>query len=929
MATIHVDGKAYEVDGSDNLLQACLSLGLDIPYFCWHPAMGSVGACRQCAVKQYKDADDTQGMLVMSCMAPAKDDTIISIDDDEARDFRESVIEWLMINHPHDCPVCEEGGHCHLQDMTVMTGHDRRRYRFRKRTHRNQYLGPFIAHEMNRCITCYRCVRFYRDYAGGGDLGAFGAHDNIYFGRHQEGVLESEFAGNLTEVCPTGVFTDQTHSDHYTRKWDLQFAPSICHQCAVGCNISPGERYGDIRRIENRYHGEVNRFFLCDRGRFGYGYVNRSDRPRRPEWRDENGHEPVTLEVDAALERAADQLRTARRVIGIGSPRASLESNHQLRELVGDDNFSTGIVARELACLQVMNRLNRETGVATPTLREVEAHDAVLVLGEDLIQSAARLGLAVRQAVLGRRDALAEQRGIPGWNAEAVKTLGQDTFYPLFSAYPTATGLDVIGETTWRLAPDDIARLGFAVAHAIDDTAPAVDGLDPAMRDEAGRIAEALLAAQRPLIVSGGSLGSQAIIEAAGSVARALARRTRQAGLTLVRREANSTGLALLGGESLEWALKEIEADRADALVILENDLYQRLPQGQVDAALDAADTVIVLDHQRTGTWEHAHLGLPAATFAEGDGTLVSLEGRAQRFFQVFDPLYIRPETRIHESWRWLHVLKAGLERRSGADVTLDEVTRACAERYPALAGIVDAAPHADYRVEGLKLAREPHRYSGRTAMRANLNVSEPRAPQDPDSPFNFSMEGYNGFHRPRQEVAFAWAPGWNSPQAWNKFMDEVGGHLRAGDPGVRLLAPQPGDYTYAQDIPPAFTRRDDAWQVVVLPRLFGGEETSLRATPIAERAAPPAIILAAEDVQRLGLAEGEAIALETETERVVLPLNSSDGFPAGLVGLPSGVSAGMVSGIWGRLHAASADVVDHAPGVDRPPRTDREEDRP
>ncbi|MCP1368031.1 2Fe-2S iron-sulfur cluster-binding protein, partial [Halomonas sp. BBD48] len=141
MATIHVDGKAYEVDGSDNLLQACLSLGLDIPYFCWHPAMGSIGACRQCAVKQYKDADDTKGMLVMSCMAPAKDDTIISIDDDEARDFRESVIEWLMINHPHDCPVCEEGGHCHLQDMTVMTGHDRRRYRFRKRTHRNQYLG--------------------------------------------------------------------------------------------------------------------------------------------------------------------------------------------------------------------------------------------------------------------------------------------------------------------------------------------------------------------------------------------------------------------------------------------------------------------------------------------------------------------------------------------------------------------------------------------------------------------------------------------------------------------------------------------------------------------------------------------------------------------------------------------------------------------
>jgi predicted molibdopterin-dependent oxidoreductase YjgC len=170
MATIHVDGKALEVNGADNLLQACLSLGLDIPYFCWHPALGSVGACRQCAVKQYTDENDTRGRIVMSCMTPASDGTWISIDDEESKAFRASVVEWLMTNHPHDCPVCEEGGHCHLQDMTVMTGHNERRYRFTKRTHQNQDLGPFIAHEMNRCIACYRCVRYYKDYAGGTDL---------------------------------------------------------------------------------------------------------------------------------------------------------------------------------------------------------------------------------------------------------------------------------------------------------------------------------------------------------------------------------------------------------------------------------------------------------------------------------------------------------------------------------------------------------------------------------------------------------------------------------------------------------------------------------------------------------------------------------------------------------------------------------------
>ena len=115
----------------------------------------------------------------------------ISIDDAEAKQFRESVVEWLMTNHPHDCPVCEEGGNCHLRDMTVMTGHSFRRYRFTKRTHRNQDLGPFISHEMNRCIACYRCVRYYKDYADGTDLGVYGAHDNVYFGRPEDGTLEA------------------------------------------------------------------------------------------------------------------------------------------------------------------------------------------------------------------------------------------------------------------------------------------------------------------------------------------------------------------------------------------------------------------------------------------------------------------------------------------------------------------------------------------------------------------------------------------------------------------------------------------------------------------------------------------------------------------------------------------------------------------
>src|ERR1022692_4488480 len=280
MATVYVDNQPYQMNPMQNLLHGCLSLGMNLPYFCWHPAMGSVGACRQCAVKQFKDASDTRGKIVMACMTPAVEGTRISIEDAEAAEFRASIIEGLMLNHPHDCTVCDEGGECHLQDMTVMTGHDYRRYEFDKRTFRNHNLGPLVNHEMNRCIQCYRCVRYYREYAGGRDLNAFASRNTVFFGRHADGVLENEFSGNLVEICPTGVFTDKTLKRHYTRKWDQQCAPSICVHCGLGCNTDVGDHSATVRRIVTRYHHAVNGFFLCAGGRFGYGFVN-SDHPIR------------------------------------------------------------------------------------------------------------------------------------------------------------------------------------------------------------------------------------------------------------------------------------------------------------------------------------------------------------------------------------------------------------------------------------------------------------------------------------------------------------------------------------------------------------------------------------------------------------------------------------------------------------------------
>ena len=338
LVTVSIDGREFRVEAGRNMLDVALSVGFDLPFFCWHPLMGSIGACRQCAVRLFWTGRDGEekSEIAMACMTEAQEGTRIVIDDEEAVRFRARMIELMMMSHPHDCPVCDEGGECHLQDMTVMTGHTYRRYRGLKRTFRNQDLGPFVTHELNRCITCYRCTRLYNDYAGGHDFGVFGLRNQVYFGRETDGTLESEFSGNLIEVCPTGVFDDKMLAHHYSRKWDLQTAPSVCPHCGLGCNTTPGARYGELRRVLSRYNRDINKMFLCDRGRFGYAFVNAPQRIRatRVAWRPvsmiaDGDATRVSVRRERALDAAASLLR-GRRLLGIGSPRASLEANYAL-----------------------------------------------------------------------------------------------------------------------------------------------------------------------------------------------------------------------------------------------------------------------------------------------------------------------------------------------------------------------------------------------------------------------------------------------------------------------------------------------------------------------------------------------------------------------------------------------------------------------
>lgn len=904
MATIYIDSQPYVVKDGQNLLRACLSLGFNLPYFCWHPAMHSVGACRQCAVKQFKDEKDTQGRIVMACMTLAADGTRISIDDPEARRFRAGVTELLMVNHPHDCPVCDEGGECHLQDMTVMTGHNYRRFRFLKRTHRNQDLGPLVNHEMNRCIACYRCVRFYRDYAGGRDFDVFQWHNHVYFGRQSDGVLESEFSGNLVEVCPTGVFTDKSLKRHYTRKWDLQTAPSICVHCGLGCNTIPGERYGVLRRIRNRYHRDVNGYFLCDRGRYGYEFVNSRRRIRRPMLRDCPGAPARPVDKQEALKRAAEILGKGGRVIGIGSPRASLEANFALRALVGGDRFYRGVSEDECRLIDTAISLLRDGPARPASMHDAAQSDAVLVLGEDLTNTAPMLAYSVRQSTLQREIDLTRELHIAWWDDAAIREALQQRRGPLYIATPAATRLDDVATQVYRAAPDDLVRFGQAVARALAAEVPPVSDLPHDLALQADAAAEALYLARRPVIVCGTSCGSQALLRAAANIAWALCATGRHAQLCLVLPDCNSIGLGLMGGGSLSGACQAIREGLAEAVVVLENDLARHADEATLKI-LHSAARVVAVDYLDHATTVSAEVVVPAAAFAEAEGTFVNNEGRAQRAYQVFVP---GEETQA--SWRWLQDILAAMGRAGDAPwKNFDDLAAALAGQLPVFAAVKGIAPPAGFRIAGKKVARQPHRYSGRTAMHAHVDVHEPMPPADADSPLAFSMEGHEG-QPPAALIPRFWAPGWNSIQAVTRFQEEVNGPLRGGDAGRRLIEPRPDTAVdYFADVPPPFEPRPDRWLVVPLYHIFGSEELSVLSPGPAQLTPAPYLALPPSGAEAAGICEGEYVLMDAGGPQRGLPVRFVPSLPQGVAGLPVGLPGmgHLALPCWARLSKVTA----------------------
>jgi len=880
MAKIRIDGIDYEVKPEKNLLETCLALGIDIPHFCFHPALGSVGACRLCAVKKFRDKDDTKGRIVMSCMEPVTEGLIISVNDSDAKSFRSSVIESLMTNHPHDCPVCDEGGECHLQDMTVMTGHNYRRFDFSKRTYYNQELGPFISHEMNRCIQCYRCVRFYRDYAGGKDLNVFASRNHVYFGRHEDGTLENEFSGNLVEVCPTGVFTDKTLKKHFTRKWDLSNAPSVCVHCSVGCNTIASERYGSLRRIMSRYNGAVNGYFICDRGRFGYEFVNDENRIQTAQIRSEKNMKPEPVANDLLFSSLEKSFSKDKKIIGIGSPRASLESNFALLSLVGQENFYHGISNNEYLLTKIVTEYLKNSGVHTPSLKQIEKADAVLVLGEDLINSAPMIALALRQAARNVADDEAQKKGIPLWNDAPLRELMQDSRYPVFIATPFTDSLDEIAKEAFRASYNDIANLGFTVAKNLDKNLPDTMSGEKEVQILAGKIAHSLKNARNPLIISGVSSGNEAIIVAALNITSALLSSGINVMLSMVLPECNSMGLSLLPGKSFGDALIFVENEKIDTLVVIENDLYRRATEDSINELFKKSRQVIVLDHLPNKTVQNADFLLPAATFAESEGTIVNNEGRAQRFYKA-----INNKKPLKESWRWIADL---IQIRYGkvSWTRFDDIVESLANDFQVFNKLKQYVPGADFRMLNMKIPRQTIRYSGRTAMNSNVAVSEPKLPQDTDSPLAFSMEGQQEIP-PSSLVPFYWTPGWNSVQAMYNYLDEPNASMKGGDPGVRLIEPAGASKNvYFKQETKISKVNEGEYQIVPVYQIFGSEELSSNGPSILQRIQDPFVLMNQKDADILIVKDGDHVQLELLNTKLKVKIKIDKSLVQGLVAL-------------------------------------------
>ena len=504
-----------------------------------------------------------------------------------------------------------------------------------------------------------------------------------------------------------------------------------------------------------------------------------------------------------------------------------------------------------------------------------------------------------------------ERNHIRRWNDAGITRIKRREPSALWIATTHATKLDDVAAETRRAAPDDLVRLALAIAHEVDDEAPAVPGLGDDEAQVARRWAASLTAGSSPLVVAGCSSGSVELVRAAAQLAAALDRAVRRrdggeepAPLVLTAPEPDSVGLRMLGGGTLVQALAALARGEAEVAVILDDDLDRRAPALLVDDLLRRDVPVIALAQLEDRLTAGADVVLPAAAFAEETGTWVSHEGRAQRYFAV-----LPARADVRPAWRWLRQLLVRLGRREARGWrTPDDVLAALEMELPAFAGARAAAPAASWRRDGRKVARQPLRWSGRTALDADRMVFEPGPALDPDSPLAHSLEGLQPPQSPDELRVRTWWPGWNSNNGLHKFGEELEAVGPAKPSGVRLLDGAAGGRELPPvAAPPRFAARRGELLLVPLHHIYGTEQLSMYTPGIQERAPAPFIGLNEEDAERLAVRQGDLLEIWLPWMDARAPFALVPSLVTGTAGLPVGASPASPTSLCRRVCASRA----------------------
>lgn len=598
--TVTVDGIAVQVPAGSTVLQACEAAGKEIPRFCYHERLSIAGNCRMCLVEIERAPKP-----VSSCSFPVADKMVVKTDSPMVRNGRRGVMEFLLINHPLDCPICDQGGECDLQDQALAYGMDHSRYEENKRAVKDKDLGPLVKTVMTRCIHCTRCIRFIAEVAGVPDLGATARGESMEVGTYVEKALGSELSGNIIDLCPVGALTSKPYA-FVARPWELKKTDSIDALDAVGTNIRVDSRGPEVLRILPRVNEDVNEEWIGDKSRFALDGLKRR-RLDRPWVRRGSGLEPASwAEAFAAIAERVQGVAGAR-IGAIAGDLCDAESMLALKDLMA------ALGSANLDCRQdgaALDPSRREFYLFNTSIAGIEEADALLIVGSNPRHEAPVLNARIRKRWLA--------------NQMPIGLIGPD------------------------------AALTYKTAHLGDGPAALADLLDGA-GDFAGHLREA----KRPMLIVGqGALrrpDGAAVLAASWQLARQMgALLPDWHGFNVLHTAAARVGALDLGFVPGPGGIG------FEAMVSGGVDVLWLLGADEFDAARIGPGTFVIYQgHHGDRGAARADVILPGAAYTEKPGTYVSTEGRVQRAL-----LAVYPPGEAREDWRILRAASETIGRQ-------------------------------------------------------------------------------------------------------------------------------------------------------------------------------------------------------------------------------------------------------------------------